>query len=101
MSKKKETPSKCDVPPALPKDDLHKLLFQQSEQEAREVKDYVEWQARGDETVPHVEKVASKRVFGRDHDVWDFHTDKERWWVVTNPTNLYSQTLMPSLDYTL
>jgi hypothetical protein len=29
------------------------------------------------------------------------HTDKERWWVVTNPTNLYSQSLMPSLDYTL
>ncbi len=38
---------------------------------------------------------------GRDHDVWDVHTDKDRWWVVTNPTNLYSQTLMPSLDYTL
>jgi predicted Zn-ribbon and HTH transcriptional regulator/bacterioferritin-associated ferredoxin len=29
------------------------------------------------------------------------HTDKERRWVITSPTNLYSQTLMPSLDYTL
>jgi hypothetical protein len=38
---------------------------------------------------------------GRDHAVWDVHTDKSRWWVITNPTNLYSQTLMPSLDYTL
>lgn len=49
----------------------------------------------------HVEKVASERIFGREHDVWDVHTDKERWWVVTGPTNLYSQSLMPSLDYTL
>jgi len=51
--------------------------------------------------VLHLEKVASERIFGRQHDVWDVHTDKERWWVVTGPTNLYSQTLMPSLDYTL
>lgn len=49
----------------------------------------------------HAEKVASERVFGREYDVWDVHTDKERRWVVTNPTNLYSQTLMPSLDHTL
>jgi uncharacterized protein with PIN domain len=28
-------------------------------------------------------------------------TDKERYWVITNPTNLYSQELFPSLDYTL
>jgi hypothetical protein len=57
-------------------------------------------QAR-DEKVLHLEKVASERIFDRQHDVWDVHTDKERWWVVTQPTNLYSQTLMPSLDYTL
>jgi hypothetical protein len=28
-------------------------------------------------------------------------TDKDRWWVITNPTNLYSQRHFPSLDYTL
>jgi hypothetical protein len=28
-------------------------------------------------------------------------TDKGRWWVITNLTNLYSQTHFPSLDYTL
>ncbi len=61
----------------------------------------MEWQANGEEKVLHLEKVASERLFGRRHDVWDVHTDKERWWVVTGPTNLYSQTLMPSLDYTL
>ncbi len=91
----------CVVPPALPKVELHKLLFRHSEHETQEIKDYVEWQAHGEENVLHVEKVASERIFGREHNVWDVHTDKERWWVVTNPTNLYSQTLMPSLDYTL
>jgi len=91
----------CVVPPALPKQELHKLLFRQSEHEAQGIREYVEWQTHGDEQVLHVEKVASERVFGREYDVWDVHTDKERWWVVTSPTNLYSQTLMPSLDYVL
>jgi hypothetical protein len=93
--------SDCTVPPALPKAELRHLLFRQSETEAQRISDYVEWQAHGEEKVLHAEKVASERVFGREYDVWDVHTDKERWWVVTNPTNLYSQTLMPSLDYTL
>jgi len=91
----------CVIPPALPKGELHKLLFRHSEHEAQEIREYVEWQAHGAQKVLHVEKVASERVFGREYDVWDVHTDKERWWVVTSPTNLYSQTLMPSLDYTL
>lgn len=91
----------CGIPPALPKEDLHKLLFKSSERESEDIKEYVEWQARGEEKVLHAEKVASERIFTREYDVWDVHTDKERWWVVTNPTNLYSQTLMPSLDYTL
>jgi hypothetical protein len=91
----------CIIPPALPKRELHKLLFRQSDKETQEIKDYVEWQAHGEEKVLHAEKVASERIVGRQHDVWDVHTDKERWWVVTGPTNLYSQTLMPSLDYTL
>jgi hypothetical protein len=39
--------------------------------------------ARGEEKVLHAEKVAHERAMGRDHDVWDVHTDKDRWWVVT------------------
>jgi predicted Zn-ribbon and HTH transcriptional regulator len=110
MAKKKRTgklpiiatpKGKCIIPPELPKGELHKLLFRHSKQEAQEIKDYVESEAHGEEKVLHLEKVASERIFGRKHDVWDVHTDKERWWVITEPTNLYSQTLMPSLDYTL
>jgi hypothetical protein len=94
----------CTIPPELPKEQLHKLMFRHSEEEAQGIRDYVEWQSRRDkEKVLHAEKVASERVMGRDYDVWDVHTDgKEgRWWVVTSPTNLYSQRLMPSMDYVL
>jgi hypothetical protein len=93
--------SECTIPPALPKTELNKLLFRQSEREAQEIKDYFDWQSHGKEKALHAEKVASERVFGRNFDVWDVHGDKERWWIITSPTNLYSQTLMPSLDYTL
>jgi hypothetical protein len=99
------------VPPALPKSELHKLMFRSSDDERREIADYVEWQSnknseKDQEKVLHAEKIASERVLGTDYDVWDVHTDandpnKARWWVITNPTNLYSQSLMPSLDYTL
>jgi len=40
-------------------------------------------------------------VLGRRLDAWDVHTDKGRWWVITSPTNLYSQELFPSLDYAI
>jgi hypothetical protein len=98
---KKVPTDECIIPPTLPKEELHKLLFRQSENEAQRIREYVQSQTHGNELVLHVEKVASERVFGREYDVWDVHTDKERWWVITNPTNLYSQRLMPSLDYTL
>ncbi len=49
----------------------------------------------------HAERIKTERVFDRSYDCWDVHTDKERYWVITNPTNLYSQQLFPSLDYTI
>lgn len=104
-------PESCIVPPALPKSGLHKLMFRSSDEEKAAIVDYVEWQSnkkpkKEQEKVLHAEKIASERVFGTDYDVWDVHTDsrnpdKSRWWVITSPTNLYSQSLMPSLDYTL
>jgi len=66
----------------------------------RAVSDYVETQARG-ERVLHTEKIKSEYLFGRDYDCWDVHTNKDRYWVITSPTNLYSQRYFPSLDFTL
>lgn len=61
---------------------------------------YIESQTHG-EKVQLAEKVKSERVLERDIDCWDVHTDRNRYWVLTSPTNLYSQTAFPSLDYTL
>lgn len=66
----------------------------------REIADYVESQAR-DEVVQHVELIRTDYVIGEAFEVWDVTTDKGRWWVLTNMTNLYSQQHFPSLDYTL
>ena len=66
----------------------------------RAVSDYVETQARS-EKVSHAEKVRSEHILGRDHDCWDVHTNKDRYWVITSPSNLYSQHYFPSLDFTL
>ena len=56
---------------------------------------------RRSEQVKHVERVKTEHVMGERYEIWDVTTDKGRWWVLTNVTNLYSQTLFPSLDYTL
>jgi hypothetical protein len=62
--------------------------------------DYVETQAR-DEKVVHAEKVKTEHILGRDYNCWDVHTDKDRYWVITSPSNLYSQHYFPSLDFTI
>jgi hypothetical protein len=66
----------------------------------KEISSYVEWQARG-EKVQHAEKIKTERLLGREYQCWDVHTQRRRYWVITSPTNLYSQELFPSLDYTL
>lgn len=106
----------CTIPPEIPKTELRNLVFEQSEHEVREIVDYVEGQCNkkreteldetgqtelDEELVQHAEKIKTERVIGTDYSVWDVHTNMNRWWVITDPTNLYSQTLMPSLDYTL
>lgn len=66
----------------------------------KDIAEYVLTQAR-DERVLHVERVKTEYVLGDKHEIWDVTTDKSRWWVITNMTNLYSQEHFPSLDYTL
>lgn len=63
------------------------------------IRDYVETQAHED--VVHVEKVASELVGPVRHDIWDVHCKDSRWWVVTEPTNLYDQADFKSRDVVL
>jgi hypothetical protein len=54
-----------------------------------------------DLTVQLVQKVYSENVHSIRHDVWDVHTDVDRWWVITEPMNLYSQEQFPNMDLAL
>lgn len=90
----------CIIPPRIPPEALGQFVLSgEAEHERASIRQYVEQQAK--ERVLHVERVNAERIMGRQYEVWDVHTDKERWWVVTSPTNLYSQELFPSADYTL
>jgi hypothetical protein len=68
------------------------------ERERRHIVDYFLRESREGTTVQHAEKVAVERIYGRPHDVWDVHASDGRWWVITNPTNLYSAERFPSMD---
>jgi hypothetical protein len=72
-------------------------MLQATEEEIDEVKSYFSWQAP-DLTITFLQKVYSETVVSHLHHVWDVHTDRDRWWVITNPTNLYSQEQFPSMD---
>ena len=67
------------------------------EEATEAVRSYMEWQAP-DLTVEFLQKVYSENVLQHRHDVWDVHTNVDRWWVITNPTNLYSQEQFPNMD---
>ena len=71
-----------------------------TEQETDAVIEYMEWQAP-DLTVEMVQKVYTENVLHVRHDVWDVHTNKDRWWVITEPMNLYSQEQFPNMDLAL
>lgn len=48
-----------------------------------------------------MQKVYSENVLSHRHDVWDVHTNVDRWWVITAPTNLYLQEQFPNMDLAL
>jgi hypothetical protein len=64
----------------------------------KEIRRYVEVESGG-QNVEYVELVKTEFVFGQRHDIWDVHTSEDRYWVITNLTNLYSQKHFPSLDF--
>lgn len=75
-------------------------MLKATEEEIEEVREYFEWQAL-DLEVTFMQKVYSEAVLNTRHDVWDIHTNKDRWWVITGGTNLYSQEQFPNMDLAL
>lgn len=77
-------------------------MAETAEHEQRRVREYVESQLHDDEDeVTLVQKVGQERVVGTVYSMYDVHTLKGRWWVITEPTNLYDQSEWPSVDYVL
>ena len=62
-----------------------------SEPDERLIRQYVESQS-ADDPVTLVQSVGSQRILSRRHDLYDVHCEKARWWVITDPTNLYQQS---------
>jgi len=75
-------------------------MLNATDDERQAIVNYLSSQAC-DERVELVQKVYSERVHGITHDIWDVHTDKNRWWVITEPTNLYAQSQFPNMDLAL
>jgi hypothetical protein len=101
--KKTVVPGECVIPPQVKDEALYSFKFDSgNEREAARIPGHVEWQCAKDaDRVTYLEKIRTENVFGTDYDCWNVLTDKARYWVITNPTNLCSQHLFPSLDYTL
>jgi hypothetical protein len=71
-----------------------------TQKEIERVTEYMRSQAP-DLTVEFVQKVYSENVLHVRHDVWDVHTNVDRWWIITEPMNLYSQEQFPNMDLAL
>ena len=88
------------LPPKLAPETVSRFVLSgEAEHEREQIREYVEAEAH--EEVRHAERIKAERIFERQYEVWDVHTNKNRWWVITEPTNLYSQEEFPSADYTL
>lgn len=79
--------------------ELHSYRVDSDPHSEQGIARYIEIEAQ--EEVLHVEKIKQEVVLGDTYEMWDVTTDQNRWWVLTNLTNLYSQEHFPSLDYTL
>jgi ribosomal protein L37E len=68
------------------------------ERKEEEVRAYVLAQLPRRSKITHAEFIRSRSIYGDRFDIWDIWTTKGRFWVVTNPTNLYSQTDFVSME---
>lgn len=99
-TKQREPKGDCTIPAHMPLSVANGFAFGRNEAEAEEIRSFVFHRTDG-EAVTHLEKLATEAIHDRQIEGWNVWTNKEKYWVVTNPTNLYAQRLFPSLDYTI
>jgi len=89
-SKKKRTPRRLNhtIPARVPDATVAKLVVASApEHEVRDIREYVEIQARPEKVI-RLEKIKTEHVFNRRYAAWDVRTNRDRYWVITDPTNL-------------
>lgn len=90
----------CIIPDGIPANEFGLYSVVRDKHAEDDIASYITSQAP-DENIEHVEKIKTEYVLGKTFEIWDVTTDINRWWVITNPTNLYLQSSFQSLDYTL
>jgi hypothetical protein len=70
------------------------------EHEAKAIRQYVDSQTRDEnDRATTVQRVGGRRLAGHSYEFFDVWTATgSRWWVITNPTNLYDQQSFPTVD---
>lgn len=71
------------------------------EHERRNIEEYFRLESSEDDEILRSEKIATEAIYGYRHDVWDLEAKSGRWWIVTNPTNLYRHDDFPSMEIVL
>ncbi len=71
------------------------------EHEERRVRDYVNSQSPPNDQATLVQKVGSKRILGRVYEMYDVYCEDSRWWVISDPMNLYDQEAFPESEQAL
>lgn len=71
------------------------------EHERRNIEEYFRLESPEDDEILRSEKIATESIYGERHDVWDLEAKSGRWWIVTNPTNLYRHDDFPSMEVVL
>jgi hypothetical protein len=100
--RRKRPAGECTIPPAIPDTALPALILKRDLDAETAIRNYVEGESQLDgDKVTHAERITTEYALGQKYEAWDVRTTKGRWWVITSPTNLYSQELFPSLDYTI
>ena len=69
--------------------------------ERRSTEEYFRLESGEDDEILRSEKIATEALYGNRYDVWEVEAKSGRWWVVTNPTNLYTQDDFPSMEVVL
>jgi hypothetical protein len=70
-------------------------MLKATKQERERILEYMSGEVP-DETVQLAQKVYSEQLHTVKHDIWDVHTDRGRWWVITNPTSSTPKSHFPT-----